>query len=95
MLAPYYDNFTAFSECDSVRFTVSDKVTGAMTDLMIYFWAFMVAIMLAIIFAYLQGAENIWQFFVRVLWYSGEMIIGFGIIMEAIKFIRTLTGVGG
>jgi hypothetical protein len=73
---------------------MGDRITSAVTDMMIYFWAFMFFGSLAIVFAYLKGSEDMWQFFMRVVWYTMEMLIGFGIIIESIKLIRTLTGVG-
>ena len=91
--APYYNNFSAFQECDDVTFLISDALTGAVTDMTLYLWASLFAVTLAIFFAYISGSENLFQFLVRVIWYSGEMIIGFGIIVEGIKFIRISFGI--
>jgi parallel beta-helix repeat protein len=93
MPAPYYNNFTEFMECDDVSFLVTDQLTGAVTDMTRYLWASLFAVILAIFFAYISGSENMLQFLVRVMWYSGEMIIGFGIINESIRFIRTIMGI--
>jgi parallel beta-helix repeat protein len=91
--APYYNNFTQLSECDDVSFLVTDKLTAAVTDMTLYLWASLFIVILAIFFAYIQGADSMFQFLVRVIWYSGEMLIGFTIIVEGIKVIRTLTGI--
>jgi hypothetical protein len=92
-----YDSFdsTGIEEFAEVRFTTGDKIVGAMTDLMIYFWAFMLFVVCGMFFAFLRGSEDPWQYFMRTVWYSMEMLIGFGVIVESIKFIRTIIGTGG
>jgi hypothetical protein len=99
-LPPYafpYDAYNAegIEETVEIRFTIGDKTTGAFTDMMIYFYAFLLFGVLAMFFAYLKASEDAWQFFMRTVWYLMELMIGFGVIIESIRVIRTLTGTGG
>jgi hypothetical protein len=99
-LPPYafpYDAYNAegIEETVEIRFTIGDKTTGAFSDMMIYFYAFLLFGVLAMFFAYLKASEDALQFFMRTVWYLMELMIGFGVIIESIRVIRTLTGTGG
>jgi hypothetical protein len=98
-LPPYafpYDVFTTrIEENAEVRFTMGDRWTIAITDIIVYFWTFMFFGIVAMFFAYLKDSEDVWQFTVRTIWYLMELLIGFGIIVQIIVFIRTMTGIGG
>jgi len=93
MPAPFYNNFSTWQDCDDVSFTISDKLTAAVTDITLYLWASLFIVILAIFFAYITGADSMFQFLVRVIWYSGEMLIGFTIIVEGIRFLRITWGI--
>jgi hypothetical protein len=73
---------------------IFDKLLCSSLTMTNYFWAFMLFAICAIFLAYLKDSEDMWQYFMKVVWYLMMLIIGSGIIIESIRFTKTVMGSG-
>ena len=73
---------------------IIDRLLCSALDLNIMFWAFLFFASCAVFISYLKGAEDLYQYTIRIAWYTAVMTIGFTIILEAIKFTKEVLGSG-